>query len=88
MSILDFAKSTDESNEKTRKKRGKVKGERIEFCVSNFVCPILCVQFCVSNFVCPILCVQFCVSNFVCLKLDFANLNFSVSRKIPRASAY
>ena len=31
-----------------------MKGERIEFCISNFVSPILCLQFCVSNFVSPI----------------------------------
>jgi hypothetical protein len=48
-----------------RKKRGKVKGERIEFCISNFVSPILYLQFCISNFVPPILYLQFCISNFV-----------------------
>jgi len=47
-----------------RKKRGKVKGERIEFCISNFVSPILYLQFCTSNFVSPILYLQFCISRF------------------------
>ena len=38
----------------------------VTFCVSHFVCHILCLTFCVSHFVSHILCVTFCVSHFVC----------------------